>query len=75
VPVRLKFIVLALVFLALYPSILVSFLQSFDLFFSSISFYYCDVDGVRYATASKIYVTSDVSVATQRIRIPKQPNC
>jgi hypothetical protein len=36
---------------------------------------YCDVDGVSYATASKIHVTSDVSVATQRLRIPRQPNC
>jgi hypothetical protein len=36
---------------------------------------YCDVDGVSYAATSKVHVTSDVSVATQRLRIPKQPKC
>jgi hypothetical protein len=36
---------------------------------------HCGVDGVSYATTSKVHVTSDVSVATQRLRIPKQPNC
>jgi hypothetical protein len=30
---------------------------------------YCDVDGVSYATASKIHVTSDVIIATQRLRV------
>jgi hypothetical protein len=45
---------------------------------------YCDVDGVSYATASKIHVTADVIIATQRLRvlrlihavleIPKHPN-
>jgi hypothetical protein len=36
---------------------------------------YCDVYGVSYATTSKVHVTSDVSVVTQRLRILKQPNC
>jgi hypothetical protein len=36
---------------------------------------YCDIDDVSYATTSKVHVTSDVSVATQRLRIPKQLNC
>jgi hypothetical protein len=31
---------------------------------------YCDGYGVCYATASKIYVTSDVSIASQRLGIP-----
>jgi hypothetical protein len=31
---------------------------------------YCDADGVSYATASEVHVTSNVSVATQRLRIP-----
>jgi hypothetical protein len=35
---------------------------------------YCDGLGVSYATTSKVHVTSDVSVATQRLRILKQPN-
>jgi hypothetical protein len=28
---------------------------------------FCDVDGVSYATTSKVHDTSDVSVATQRL--------
>jgi hypothetical protein len=36
---------------------------------------YCDIDGVSYVTTSKVHVTSDVRVATQRLRIPKQLNC
>jgi hypothetical protein len=38
---------------------------------------YCDVYGVCYATTSKVglHVTSDVSIATQWLRIPRQPNC
>jgi hypothetical protein len=35
---------------------------------------YCNVDGVSYATTSKVHVTSDVSVATQRLKIPRQLN-
>jgi hypothetical protein len=34
----------------------------------------CDGFGVSYATTSKVHVTSDGSVATQRLSIPKQPN-
>jgi hypothetical protein len=30
---------------------------------------------VCYATASKVRITSDVSIATQRLRIFRQPNC
>jgi hypothetical protein len=35
----------------------------------------CDGYGVCYATASKIYVTSDVNIASQQLGIPRQPNC
>jgi hypothetical protein len=30
---------------------------------------YSDVDDVSYATASKIHATSDVIIATQRLRV------
>jgi hypothetical protein len=36
---------------------------------------YCDGYGVCYAMASKIHVTPDVSIASQRLRIPRQPDC
>jgi hypothetical protein len=36
---------------------------------------HCDGFGVSYAASSKLHVISDVSVATQRLRIPKQPKC
>jgi hypothetical protein len=36
---------------------------------------YCDGYGVCYATASKVRVTSDVNIASQRLGIPRQPNC
>jgi hypothetical protein len=35
---------------------------------------YCEGFGVSYATTSQIHGASDTSVATQRLRIPKQPN-
>jgi hypothetical protein len=38
-------------------------------------FMYCDGFGVFYATTFQIHGTSDMSVATQLLRIPKQPNC
>jgi hypothetical protein len=45
------------------------------MFKANCTFIYCDGFGVSYATTFQIHGTSHMSVATQRLRIPKEPNC